>query len=167
MSLQPDDKFKAQFMVAQARAAKAYYSLLSLTPSMDEKGQWELRFFVAGKPDDVNAASPLSNSALHGLLNRHFSNDGQDRPLFESDRNSNMHVARVSSKERAEELAHELMELFEAKGISPMVDALQLYKPPGVQKAQPLSFNPLLNRRGREDGALRPLIRRNNWHFKP
>ncbi|MBI1216333.1 MAG: hypothetical protein GC185_11035 [Alphaproteobacteria bacterium] len=169
MSLQPDNNINAQFMVAQARAGKAYYSLFSLSPAEDPQdakdGKWELRFFVSGKPDDVDAVSPLSNPALHRLLHRHFSTDGKDRPQFESSQGSNMHIARVDSKERAEELAHELMELFEASGISPMVEELQLYKPPGAQKPTPMAVQPI-HRDTLAESALRPVIR-HGWHFSP
>lgn len=161
-------KLNAQFMVAQARAAKAYYALHSLSETKD--GKWELRFYVAGRPDDVDAVSPISTPALHRLMNCHFAADAGVHPRFESEVGSNLHIAHVVSKERAEELAHELMELFEARGISPMDDELQRYKPPSAAKAFPLAVSPLQDNpqnrmNAAKDNALRPVIRRNGWHF--
>ena len=130
-------KLKSQF--DQAVAGTAYYSIFSIEQAPDDTapGKWEVLFFVSGSKNDVDAASPLSTSELHKLLNSYYARHGKDKPEFEGELSKNLHLGRVDTKERAQSLAAERVFSFEDTGMHAMKDQLEKFQPMSPDNSRP------------------------------
>jgi len=133
----PDKKTKSAF--DQAVAGRAYYSIYAIEKSPDDTtpGKWEVLFFVSGSKDDVDVTSPLKTSELHRLLDSYYKRHGRNKPEFEGELSKNLHLGRVDTKERAEQLASELVFIFKDAGFEPMKEDTGKFQPMSPETSRP------------------------------
>ncbi len=131
------DKAKSQFQ--QAVAGRAYYSIFAVEQAPDDtaRGKWEVLFFVSGSKDDVDVTSPLKAAELHRMLNSYYARHGRTRPEFEGELSKNMHLGRVDTKERAEQLASELVFIFKDAGFEAMKEDTGKFQPMSPDSSRP------------------------------
>jgi hypothetical protein len=142
----------------KAAAKKNYFSIFSVeedtqqdeyTPEEYKTHRWVVNFGVTTDKNDLDDHYDKKNHMavreLKALLTTPFK--GEDNPpVFEFELSKNWHTARVTTKERAEQLASEITYIFRNAGIEPMAgDDESLYpaKQPGT--GMPVAFTPPRN----------------------
>lgn len=132
-------KPKAKSAFEQAVAGRAYYSIMSVEQAPDDTspGKWEVLFFVSGSKNDVDVTSPYSTAELHKMLRAYYALHGKGRPEFEGELSKNLHLGRVDTKERAEQLASELVYIFKDAGFEPMKEDTGKFQPMSPENSRP------------------------------
>lgn len=132
-------KNKSRSDFEQAVAGRAYYSIYSIEPAPDDvsPGKWEVLFFVSGSKDDVDVTSPYSASELHKMIDSYYKRHGRNRPEFEGELSKNLHLGRVDTKARAEQLASELVFIFKDAGFEPMKEDTGKFQPMSPENSRP------------------------------
>jgi hypothetical protein len=140
----------------EAAAKRNYYWIFSVeqattdeyTPEEYRKNPWVVNFGVSTDKSDLDdrfdAKNHMSVRELKKLLTAPFK-DNANPPLFEFELSKNWHSAHVATKERAEQLASEIVYIFRSANIQPMDEDENKYiaKIPGTNT--PVNFTPPRN----------------------
>jgi hypothetical protein len=140
----------------KAAAKKNYYWIFSVeqessdeyTPEEYKANPWVVNFGVSTDKGDLDdhfdARNHMSVRELKKLLTAPFKGDANP-PLFEFELSKNWHTAHVATKERAEQLASEIVYIFRSNNIQPMDEDENKYvaKIPGTNT--PVNFTPPRN----------------------